>query len=180
MAKSLAFPQSKSALNAHIKRVHEKTKDFQCNACQKCFYNRQERDSHQETHYDERNYTCDICGMAFKSQPRMQKHRNVQHVLKFKFECLMEGCQQKFKIREALKRHILGSHSNQNCYYCSLCPETFLSEMVGTAHKLKVHNRAGSIRKMDNEYTKNLLSKLIGETGSSDTGNSKRFYRNGR
>merc|ERR1712133_101943 len=85
-------------------------------------------------------------------------HRHKQHIATFRFEC--KECLRKFKARPDLRRHVLGSHADRPCYYCSVCLEKFTSEMLGTSHKQKFHNREATIHQMDNEYTKELVESL--------------------
>ena len=52
------------------------------------------------------------------------------------------------------------SHADRPCYFCSVCSEKFTSEMLGTSHKHKFHNREATIRQVNNEYTKELVESL--------------------
>ena len=101
--------------------------------------------------------------------------------------CSFQECLKKFKARDDIRRHVLGSvesilellihlghlgalktgsifnyrsHADRPCYFCSVCSEKFTSEMLGTSHKQKFHNREATIRQVNNEYTKELVESL--------------------
>lgn len=56
-----------SSLAYHRLSVHNKTKDFVCNTCGKCFSHKQLLNSHKYVHNDE-YFICEACPAKFKSR----------------------------------------------------------------------------------------------------------------
>ena len=58
--------RKKKALTLHIKGVHEKIKEFNCDRCNKIFSKGHNLKVHVQTvHEKERNFICQICKKGF-------------------------------------------------------------------------------------------------------------------
>ena len=70
-----------SLLTTHIRRNHtERTKDFQCDLCEKAFYEVKVLNLHKKrVHEGIRNYICKICGKTFKQDHHLKNHTRGVH-----------------------------------------------------------------------------------------------------
>ena len=70
----------KKALTLHIKGVHEKIKEFNCDRCNKKFSKGYNLKVHVQTvHEKERNFICQICKKGFGILKTLQKHSARAH-----------------------------------------------------------------------------------------------------
>ena len=102
--KSLA---GKTALNVHIRTIHEKRRDFMCNECGKCFTQRVALQVHiKGMHSDEKRagYACPKCDKVWSSERGRQLHMEKTHNEKYMFGC--QNCPQKFEFKPLLRAHL--------------------------------------------------------------------------
>ena len=68
-------------LKSHIFRNHtERTRDFQCDLCEKAFYEQKMLNNHKKSvHEGIRNYICKICGKTFKRDHHLKNHTRGVH-----------------------------------------------------------------------------------------------------
>ena len=65
----------KKVLTLHIKGVHEKIKEFNCDRCNKNFFKAYNLKVHVQTvHEKERKFICQICKKGFGISRTLQKH----------------------------------------------------------------------------------------------------------
>lgn len=126
----------KSALDRHIKVVHENQRDHECNKCGKSFGTRYDLSMHFEANHDESRKaqirrTCTVCGKIFSKERNLQIHILAIHNDK-SFEC--EICNKKFSFKSAKERHLKVVHYNQRSHQCSHCQKFF-----GTKYDLRNH-----------------------------------------
>lgn len=75
----------RDALNQHMKLKHSSSPApeprYRCEVCEKAFQYKSERDNHQLTHSDVRNFVCDVgnCGRAFKTDKQLKKHKQIHN-----------------------------------------------------------------------------------------------------
>ena len=102
--KSLA---GKTALNLHIRTIHEKRRDFMCNECGKCFTQSVALQTHiKGVHSAEKRagYACPKCDKVWTSERGRQLHMEKTHNEKYLFGC--QFCQEKFEFKPLLKAHL--------------------------------------------------------------------------
>ncbi|KAL5281406.1 hypothetical protein ACFFRR_005045 [Megaselia abdita] len=63
------------AFGRHVRTVHKKIKNFQCQFCDSRFSRKENLEKHEMTHTGEKPYTCDICGRGFIQLFGMKTHR---------------------------------------------------------------------------------------------------------
>ena len=70
----------KELLKEHIKRVHEKKKNYQCSFCTKEFFSRTHMDEHTNgVHLNLKPIQCDLCGFASAYRSTINEHKKVAH-----------------------------------------------------------------------------------------------------
>lgn len=74
---------TRSALAAHVRYVHLKVQQFECNICQKQFRRRLELIEHKARHTGETLYKCPFCPKTFASNSNYFSHRKNRHPTQF-------------------------------------------------------------------------------------------------
>lgn len=119
-----------SGLARHIKEVHENSREFACDLCDRKFGNRRNVMEHRRLHTNERPYVCDDCGKAFKQKASLFVHKR-GHSLVFPFQC--SECDLSFRTQPAMLLHAT-VHSGHRPHACDLCDRKFRIK-----HELKKH-----------------------------------------
>lgn len=78
---------SRSSLAAHIRYVHLKVREFECNICKKQFRRRLELTEHMARHTGEILYKCPFCPKTFSSSSNYFSHRKNRHPSQFADVC---------------------------------------------------------------------------------------------
>lgn len=63
-----------SHMKNHIRRLHLKEKNVECNVCKEKFFDRALLNVHMVKHIGERNYHCDVCGKKFLWKKNLRGH----------------------------------------------------------------------------------------------------------
>ncbi|XP_069673074.1 zinc finger protein 626-like isoform X26 [Periplaneta americana] len=124
-----------SALNRHLKDVHERVKNYKCDICARKFANRRTLDDHRRIHTGERPYVCDACGKSFKTKAALYSHKLI-HTGVFAYRCSF--CHIGFYCQSKLALHML-IHTGEKPHICDICGKGFRMRHILARHKL-VHS----------------------------------------
>jgi KRAB domain-containing zinc finger protein len=124
----------KSALDRHIKIIHEKQKNHICSDCGKSFASKFELNQHYDGYHNEDSKatrTCRFCEKVFMKQRNLCMHMQAVHSDN-KFSC--ELCFKSFSFKSAKDRHVKIIHHNQKEHKCEQCQKFF-----GTRYDYRNH-----------------------------------------
>ena len=120
----------KEVIQRHKSVVHDRIKEFKCEACQAEFIWKKNLKAHV-------NAACNKCKVCHKTFP--QKINLIRHIKNVheerNIEC--EVCQKKLKSQEMLKMHLKRFHSSM--YTCEICQQKFEQRTLLVSHKKIIH-----------------------------------------
>ncbi|RXG73124.1 Zinc finger protein 91, partial [Armadillidium vulgare] len=98
--------KSKAALKHHMKRIHEKIKNFVCNLCSKGFFDKNVYNYHMRLHKGEFPYVCSFCGKKFSHVSNLLRHERM-HTGERPHKCpyCPKAFIQAVTLREHLRKH---------------------------------------------------------------------------
>ena len=106
----------KQYLNAHIKHIHDKIKDYKCDTCDSSFAKSDVLQAHiSAIHKKEKNHKCKQCGKSFGLYVNLRRHEKSIHG-ENKFEC--NQCGKRFNLNQNLQRHIKTVHEDLKAFQC--------------------------------------------------------------
>lgn len=114
----------------HITYVHETSKKFKCEFCQKvfawqCFLNIHVKTIHKKA-------KCEVCSKEVKTGSMKNHMRTHQEGKNFKCQI----CQKELNSRAIFKDHVL-MHSNPKAFQCNKCMKCLKSRMYLKQHQSK-------------------------------------------
>lgn len=109
-------------LKVHVARIHEKISYFFCEICGKGCTTKSDLLWHMDKHTQERNYSCDLCGLKFKSTNSLRNHKRRHEAIELNKQCSV--CKKEFRSTTALNNHKL-VHSNERRYQCQYCQNSY-------------------------------------------------------
>ena len=129
-------------VQAHVQRVHEGVRRFECNVCRNAFQTRHSLKMHSSAVHsppvDRRfRFNCADCKAGFDSRMPYEDHVNI-HTGARPYKCV--ECEKTFKQRGVLDRHVDTVHRGLKTV-CELCGVTFSSRQYMNRHRAKVHRR---------------------------------------
>lgn len=71
---------TKSLCNNHIKNVHMKEKNHECDICHHLFYTKSDVLRHRVTHTGEKKFSCSLCNNLFATKDSLRRHIKRTHV----------------------------------------------------------------------------------------------------
>ena len=88
----------------------------------------------------EKNFVCDICGLATTTDWYLEKHKRQQHKPVKYITC--EYCDKQFRRKEGRERHIDHKHSDSsaNNFTCTDCGKGFIFKSSLYVHMSQIHN----------------------------------------
>lgn len=113
--------------------VHDNPDRYRCDICGEVF---QFLDKHKfkvhgrEAEAEEKNYSCEHCGKAFRSSLNLQNHIDRVHGLK---DTICDICNKPFS-KKAINAHKRSAHSEE-MYMCEQCPKMFKTRSGLESHK---------------------------------------------
>ena len=138
---------------------------YECNKCNSTFENQKLLNSHMAKHSKEEQFTCDLCGLGFKSKSQLQNHVTSKHEgnnsnksqdsifshsrvskhssLDSSEQVICDECGNTFKNLNQLNSHMDKVHSEgeYNCMKCSYQGNTAytLTKHINITHKIYCH-----------------------------------------
>ena len=100
----------KPLLDTHIKRVHEKKKNFQCSLCPKSFFSKGHFEEHTNgVHLNLKPFQCEKCEFATAYRTILREHNKVAHGNR-RYDC--PYCNHSARYKGNLDKHINNVHKN--------------------------------------------------------------------
>ncbi|XP_059056438.1 zinc finger protein 39-like isoform X1 [Achroia grisella] len=72
---------TKSLRNNHVKNVHMKEKNHECNICHHFFYSKSDVARHRVTHTGEKKFSCATCNGPFATKDSLRRHMKRIHMV---------------------------------------------------------------------------------------------------
>ncbi|XP_061727668.1 uncharacterized protein LOC133532832 [Cydia pomonella] len=123
--------KTKKYLSRHIKAMHLRDRNVECEVCGKAFQFESKLKKHMLVHTGEKPYKCGICEKAFNSSYSLNTHKLI-HTNSKPFKCTFcpYACRDSSTLRKHKERHM----GKFKYYTCSVC-----NVSCGTRATLKVH-----------------------------------------
>ena len=123
-------------LNNHIESFHRNSRNYECNLCDKKFSYSEGLRRHQRDIHSDHTYKCNQCGKEFNGQSNWRNHIKAVHEIKFK--CNL--CEKTFAANRNLKLHIESIHKGVK-YQCSKCDKQFTHPAHLSVHVKSKHEK---------------------------------------
>jgi KRAB domain-containing zinc finger protein len=146
-------------INAHNRRVHQRSRRHQCDLCPLAFFTPREIRLHMPVHqkYREKNILCNYCNKAFLTKTTLKSHVDSQHLKQNLIYC--EICGQSFQVNHSCflriadfltylnrfqsnymyRTHVRHRHTNERPYQCDKCSYSGLNYGAIRGHMTNVH-----------------------------------------
>jgi len=135
----------KSHLQEHIKLVHDKIKDFECDRCVlKCNSNSNLKRHIKAVHNKIKDFECDRCEFKCSLNSNLKRHIKQVHDKIKNFKCYK--CDYTFSANTDLKRHIKQVHDKIKDVQCNLCKYTCSKNSDLQRHIKQVHDKIKDIK----------------------------------
>ena len=108
---------TKSALNDHKQRIHNKENIISCELCGFLTHCKKYLVAHTKYKHDDSMHKCDSCEEQFRTYVACKNHMNWAH-LGIKYEC--DSCEKQFRTHVARKNHVNSAHLGIT-YTCHVC-----------------------------------------------------------
>ncbi|ODM90205.1 putative zinc finger protein [Orchesella cincta] len=124
-----------TSLRLHKYRKHgEKVvPQFPCSLCDKIFVHKGKWRDHERTHSDLKEYTCEVCGFATRTERLLKAHKSKHDDIK-NYAC--NYCAKRFVHKKYLTCH-LRIHTLERPFSCDICNSTFNQQGALKVHKKK-------------------------------------------
>ena len=129
-----------SNLNRHIKRIHNKIKDFQCPHCDhKCSENGNLLAHIKQIHTKIKDFECGLCNYKCSTNGHLQRHIKQVHTKVKDFEC--PTCDYKCSDNGHLQRHIKRIHTKIKNVQCPTCDYKCSTNSDLQTHIKQIHSK---------------------------------------
>lgn len=142
----------------HMRSGDTKDKPYECEICQKRYFQNNSLLVHRRTHTGERPYQCYLCGIQFINLSKYNYHLRRTHSKDRPFKC--EHCTKSFHFNYQLTEH-LKYHSDARMYECKTCGKTFKTTKILKQHSM-LHN---SVKKYKCHYCDMRFAQQAGRRG---------------
>ena len=132
--------KNKSNLQVHIKRIHDKIKDFECDKCEYKCSNSCDLNIHiKRVHLKIKDFKCDKCDVTFSENGNLQKHIKAVHNKIRDQEC--PDCDYKSSTKSNLQLHIKAVHYKIKDVECDKCEYKCSCRSQLKTHIKMVHDK---------------------------------------
>ena len=142
---TVSYWGSQSALQDHILNHHtdqetrEQIKKIICEDCGKAFKHRVQLKSHRMVHTGENPFKCKVCGYKCKTERKLKKHENEQHLeIKPERTIVCTTCGYKAESPADHKRHDERVHTGERPFKCETCGKSYKERCALRTH-LRIH-----------------------------------------
>ena len=140
-----------SHLQDHVEthKGDARKRDYECNVCQKKFFDRRVLRSHMKIHVslstNVRQFKCEVCHKSFKRKSHLQEH-TVVHLKHRPVVCTCIICKTGFKSVSSYNRHMLKHKTGVSRwaaakkFKCDLCSASYRTQSELIAHEKRLHD----------------------------------------
>ena len=130
-------------LKVHIRYVHFKQKQFECDICGKKFKRRYQLVNHRRRHSGIKSFPCSLCKYSAYEENELTLHEARIHgtgkrAAKNKLKC--ETCGKVFFSKSQLRNHNNSVHSGKRPFSCSYCDYKYSHKSRLAIHEAKCHS----------------------------------------
>ena len=126
--------KDKRYIRCHIIKKHMDEYNFTCDICGKAYKLNNEFQAHVRDH-NVGKHMCDICGCFYPTKSAMIRHRNTRHINEYRFRCSI--CNLKLLSEKTLKAHMFRNHRKP--IKCEICGFEFKKKSYLKRHIDRVH-----------------------------------------
>lgn len=131
-------------LITHIKRDHQKKRNYECDECHKQFYSKGNWKTHCRIHREEREFKCQLCDGAYKQRSALLSHIKQVHEKIRNYQCAV--CHKYFYKRSHWESHC-HIHGDERAFKCEHCDKAFKRKRTLRDHIRNVHEKTFYFRR---------------------------------
>ena len=151
-------------LKIHIRFVHFKQKQFECDICGKGFQHRYLLVNHRRRHSGIKSFPCSLCKYSAYEENGLTMHEARIHgtgkrAAKNKFKC--ETCGKLFLLKSLLRKHIDAVHSGKRPFSCSYCDYKYSKRCYLAIHEAKCHSKTVVKERFQGETDEKVCSEIF-------------------
>lgn len=124
---------SRAQIQLH-KKIHNSTKFFSCNDCEKVYSHQQSLHNHIKKFHSnvKRPFICSKCNKKFDTEKKLKTHSliHLPDDKKLIYSCPMDDCDRKFSKSVNVQAHIKAIHMKDKPYLCSFCGKNFRCDKI--------------------------------------------------